>query len=455
MCCFAPESRLKPRPPDARQGICQPQCNTMAKLTKTLIDNTPAPAKGDTWIWDAEVEGFGVRIQAGGRKTYVVRYRTRDAARTQRKLTLGRCSDLAPDRARDQARKIFTQVADGQDPAAERKPTKPKEITATVERMFQGYVASMRVRNRASADEVERVLLLAKNSAANALGRHRAAAEVEPIDVVNFVAGFYQAGHRGAADKARSYIASAFAWALKSANDYTATERQDWGLTRNPAADVAKDQGATQARDRNLSAAELRTLWESASDGNGGFGLEIESLIKILICCGQRVQETLLLEGAEIDLAAALWRMPAHKTKGRKHTHTVPLPKQALPVLRRLIERHGDGPLFPARSDSQIEVIQLRSVSHAVRRFLETDGVKMEPWQPRDLRRTWKSRAHDAGVDRYTRDLIQQHARSDTGSKHYDRAEYFPQMQAAMAKWSDWLEGVLFDKPDLTLIKSA
>lgn len=67
----------------------------------------------------------------------------------------------------------------------------------------------------------------------------------------------------------------------------------------------------------------------------------------------------------------------------------------------------------------------------------------MPAFTSRDLRRTWKSRAHDAGVDRFTRDLIQQHAKSDTGSKNYDRADYVPQMREAMAKWSAWLGIVL------------
>ena len=49
----------------------------------------------------------------------------------------------------------------------------------------------------------------------------------------------------------------------------------------------------------------------------------------------------------------------------------------------------------------------------------------------------------DAGIDRFTRDLIQQHAKNDTGSKNYDRADYLPQMQEAMGKWSAWLTAVL------------
>jgi integrase len=411
----------------------------MPKLTKTVVDNVKPPAAGDAWIWDSELEGFGIRIQASGRKTYVVRYRTRDAARTQRKMTIARCSDLAPDRARDQARKIFAQVAEGQDPAAELRPTAAPASKATVSRMFQGYVAHMRQKGRISADEVERALLLAKNNAADALGRDKPAADVTPADVVNFVSRFYDAGHRGAADKARSYIASAFAWGMKSAHDYTAKERQDWGLVRNPAADVAKDTGAIKTRDRNLSAAELKQLWRATELGQEGFSQEVAAAIRLIICCGQRVQETLRIDGAEINLAACSWDMPPEKSK-IKRPHSIPLPRQAIPVLKDLIAKHGEGPLFPARSGSQGDKTAYRSINQAIRRWLARPDVSMVPFQARDLRRTWKSRAHDAGVDRFTRDLIQQHAKNDTGSKNYDRSDYGPQMREAMTKWADWIE---------------
>jgi integrase len=413
----------------------------MPKLNKTLIDNT-RPEAADVWVWDSEVEGFGIRVKPSGRKTYVVRYRTKDT-RTQRKQTLGRCSDFPPEKAREMARKVFAQVAEGGDPGAPREPA--FSSVATVGRMFEGYVASMKAKGRASADEVERALLLAKDNAADALGRHRAAAEVSPGDVVAYVAKAYQRGHRGAADKSRSYIASAFAWAMKSANDYTSANRQDWGITRNPAADVPKDTGAIKTRDRALVPAELRQLWKATAIDADGFGREAGACIRLLICCGQRVQETLRIEGKEIDLEAGLWKMPAHKTKGGKHPHTVPLPSQALPVLRELMRRHGDGPLFPARTGSA-GIIRHRSINQAISRWLERPDVGLAAFQTRDLRRTWKSRTADAGIDRFTRDLIQQHAKHDTGSKSYDRADYLPQMREAMGKWSAWLDSVLREK---------
>lgn len=310
----------------------------------------------------------------------------------------------------------------------------------TVERMFQGYVASMKDKGRASATEVERMLLLADYNAADALGRTRLASEIEPDDVVAYVSRFYRRGHRGAADKARSYVASAFTWAKKSANDYTTEHRQDWGVKINPAADVPKDSGAITTRERNLSAAELRELWRGATPDGEGFSLESAACVRLLIACGQRVQETLRIEAHEIDLDAALWNMPAHKTKGRKRPHSIPLPRQVLPILRDLVAVHREGPLFPARTGAKSELIDHRSIKQAIDRWLASEGVTVAKFQTRDLRRTWKSRTHDAGIDRFTRDLIQQHAKTDTGSKNYDRADYLPQMREAMAKWEAWLD---------------
>lgn len=414
----------------------------MPKITKTLVDNLAAPEKGEMSVWDSELQGFGVRIQPSGRKVYIVRYRTKDANRTQRKLTLCRASDTTPDKARALARDIFMRVAAGEDPAGERNQKREKS-PVTLEAMFKARVEFMRSKGRAMAGEVERVLLLAGHNAADVLGRDAAPGDVTPADIVRFVSKHYQDGNRGAADKARSYLAATFEWAIKAANDYTVESRMDWGVKINPAAAVAKDQGAVGIRDRNLSADEIKSLWWLCENGDGGFTQEIEICLRTIIACGQRVQETLRLCGSEIDLEKKVWSMPKAKTKGKKRDHHIPLPDIIIPDLTHLKELHGDGPLFPSRAGSQSSILGAVSVAHAVRRLFDDGRCDMPRFQPRDLRRTWKSRTHDAGVDRFTRDLIQQHAKNDTGSKNYDRADYLPQMTEAMAKWSAWLTGVL------------
>lgn len=416
----------------------------MPKITKQLVENTMAPEKGDTYVWDTELPGFGFRVQPSGRKTYIVRYRTRDAKRQARKMTLCRCVDAVPDKARTMARDVFQSVAAGNDPAAERKP-EMRDADVSLEALFKARVTAMRAKGRAMADEVERVLLLAKNNAADFLGRTTPPADVTPKDIVNYVSTFYKAGHPGAADKARSYLAATFEWAIKSANDYTVAVRQDWGLTINPAAAVAKDHSASKARDRNLSATEMRIFWNACSDGNAGFSEGTEVCLKLIMACGQRVMETLRIDGRDIDLTEKVWTMPAHKTKGKKHPHDVPLPDIIIADLRRLKDKHGDGPLFPAVHDSSASgVLGPLAIAHAVRRWCTSEDCPIPAFQPRDLRRTWKSRAGDgAGIDRFTRDLIQQHTMGGSGTKHYDRAEYLPQKREAMKKWDRWMRAML------------
>lgn len=153
------------------------------------------------------------------------------------------------------------------------------------------------------------------------------------------------------------------------------------------------------------------------------------------------------MDGSEIDLEAMVWRMPAHKTKGGKRAHTIPLPRVVLPTLVALKAKHGDGPLFPARTGSKSDLISIVSIGQAVRRWLDTEGNELVAFQPRDIRRTVKSRMHDAGIDRFVRDLLQQHQQAGAATKHYDRSDYSDIKTEAMRKWDLWLSRILFDKP--------
>ncbi|HKY46160.1 MAG TPA: site-specific integrase [Pyrinomonadaceae bacterium] len=373
------------------------------------------------------------RLVDGVSATWFARVK-RDGKRS--KKSLGRYPDITLSMARQLMR---TEVSPQLRAGKALRVTTVNVEKPTVERMFQAYVDSMKAKGRASAAEVERMLLTAKGSAAERLGRDTLAADVTDVDVVAYVATFYKRGFPGAAHKARSYVGSAFTWALRVARDPKAIERRDWGVKANPAADIPRDTEATTTRDRNLSADELAELWAATEEGSPGFSVEVAACIRLLICCGQRIQETLRIDGADIDLGGALWKMPKHKTKGKKRPHTIPLPPQAVATLRPLVELYGDGPLFPARAGSKAALILHNSVRQAIDRWMAGDDVTVEAFQPRDIRRTWKSRSHDAGIDRETRDIIQQHAKHDTGSKNYDRADYLPQMTAAMAKWSTWL----------------
>jgi integrase len=339
------------------------------------------------------------------------------------KKALGRYPDMPLRDARDcYASQVRAVLAAGKSPRVVVAVTE----RPTVQRLFDAYVDQMVADGKSSAAQVRHSL----KQVADFFGPNRPAGDIDASDVAAFLAGVYGRGAAVYADRFRSYMSAAFNYGMKAAHDYRSDRRQDWGIKMNPVTAVPKDTGAAKARDRALSAAEIAQLWHATS--GPGFALETAAAIRLLICCGQRVRETLRMDASEIDLASATWTMPAEKTKGGRLPHVVPLPALALPTLRLLMQVRPAGLLMP---------ISDMGICKALARWRETVGA--EYFQPRDLRRTWKSRTHDAGVDRYTRDLIQQHAMGDTGSRHYDRADYMAQKRDAMAKWNVWLENCL------------
>ena len=59
----------------------------MGKLTKRVIDASTPPERGEIFVWDQELRGFGVRIKSTGGKTYLVQ--DRNAEGHTRRLALG------------------------------------------------------------------------------------------------------------------------------------------------------------------------------------------------------------------------------------------------------------------------------------------------------------------------------------------------------------------------------
>lgn len=89
----------------------------MGKLTKRAVDALTAPAR-ETFAWDSELRGFGVRMKPSGSKTFFVQYRNTEG-RTRR-LVLGKHGALTVEQARGMARQKLAAAARGEDPSQDR-----------------------------------------------------------------------------------------------------------------------------------------------------------------------------------------------------------------------------------------------------------------------------------------------------------------------------------------------
>src|SRR5271169_375880 len=95
-----------------------------AKITKRSVDALRPTEQGrEAVLWDAELKGFGVRVQRGSVKSYILHYRM-GAGRgaSLRKLTIGKHgSPWTPEMARAEAKRLLAIVAQGKDPAATKR----------------------------------------------------------------------------------------------------------------------------------------------------------------------------------------------------------------------------------------------------------------------------------------------------------------------------------------------
>jgi integrase len=89
----------------------------MPKITKRLVDASEIRDK-DYVIWDDELPGFGLRVFASGKRSYVIQYR---ALGRSRRFTIGLHGVWTPETARQEAKIQFGRVAQGDNPAEERQ----------------------------------------------------------------------------------------------------------------------------------------------------------------------------------------------------------------------------------------------------------------------------------------------------------------------------------------------
>lgn len=101
------------------------------RITKTFVDKVPIPDEPDgkpvqVFYRDSAIPGFGLRVNSGGSKSFIVEKRINNKVK---RMTLGRYGNLTVEQARREAMQLLGMVATGKDPAAEIKAKRVKGVT--------------------------------------------------------------------------------------------------------------------------------------------------------------------------------------------------------------------------------------------------------------------------------------------------------------------------------------
>ena len=83
------------------------------KMTVRGVEAIKLPLSGQVDYWDTGLPGFGIRVNAGGRKSWKLMFRH---GNRKRRLTIGTYPAMTLAGARDRASAALRRVADGEDP---------------------------------------------------------------------------------------------------------------------------------------------------------------------------------------------------------------------------------------------------------------------------------------------------------------------------------------------------
>lgn len=157
----------------------------------------------------------------------------------------------------------------------------------------------------------------------------------------------------------------------------------------------------------------------------------------------QRPGELRAAAWAEFDLEAALWTIPAVRMKRRKEgkengePHMVPLPTQAIEILRKLHPLTGHGTLLFHGERSHDRPIS----DNTLRAALLTLGYGPDQQSVHGFRATARTLlAEELNVDPLVIEAQLAHAVKDANGRAYNRTQYMKHRATMMQQWADYLD---------------
>jgi integrase len=391
------------------------------KLTQKIANALQLPAgRSELFTYDDALGGFGLRIRAGGSRTWIYQFKIGPKSR---RVTLGNASALSLTDARAAAVELHAKVKLGRDPAGEKWEHRARAVE-TVAAALQSYLAYQRKRIRPrSYTEVERHLLknckTLHNIPLTTVDRRTVASRLTSIatkcgDVT--------------ANRTRSSLSAFFAWAMRE------------GLVDvNPV--LGTNTQPERARDRVLADDELRTIWSELGSN------DYSTIVRLLMLTGQRADEIASLSWSEIVDDKII--LPAARTKNRRE-HVVPLS----PMAQSMFDSRERGDNFVFGRPHGRPFRGWGVCKAALDQRIRDRGATLAPWTHHDLRRSMVTWLAESGTPPHVIEAVINHV---SGHKSgvagiYNRASYEPQKRVALEKWANHIDALVSGKRPSTVV---
>jgi len=404
----------------------------MTKLTKRVVDAAAVREK-DYFIWDDELPGFGLRVFASGKRSYLIQYR---AAGRTRRYTIGLHGIWTAETARQEAKVQLGRVAQGDNPSEERlldhqaltvkelcamylkdldaglilgKGGRPKKTTTIItdtgriHRHITPLIGNRRVKDLTKTDitKVMKDIMAGKTAVSVKTKKLRGKAVVT--------------GGAGTATRTIGLLGGIFTYAMEAGI-----------ITTNPAHGIRKPKD--NVRDRRLTEAEYRILGEilRTAAANPKFTMTVD-IIRQVAFTGSRRSEIISLTLREADIDGSCLRL----TDSKEGASVRPI---GLAVVEYLEERRKTATgsyVFPGQDEDNA----FGSFPNHWKQIFRDS--RLSDVTPHVLRHSFASIANDLGFTEVTIAALVGHSKGTVTSK------YIHTLDTALIMAADTISGYI------------
>jgi integrase len=383
------------------------------RLNDLFIGRLQPRTSGPYLVWDILQRGLAVQVQPTGHRAYKCIYTRRGRSRWYH-IADAAAIDVAS--ARKLALKVMVQVAEGLDPAADRRASRHADTFEDLAVRYRKYSERENKSWRQSDKLVQRHLLPSWGKLP--------AADISRSDV-NAMMSRIKAPI--VANQTLAAASAIFSWAIK---------KELASVKINPCHGI--DRNKTTSRERVLSVSEIPRFWAAFDDA----GLLESMVLKTVLLTGQRPGEVKHMRVEHIE--DGWWTLPGEPVPaldwpGTKNgqSHRIWLPKVVQDIIAEL---EPTGLVFAGPRGGVLHNLDL-----AMRAICKELGI--ERATPHDLRRTHGTTIASLGFGRDAMNRIQNHKEGGIASV-YDRHRYTDENKKIMEAVANKIMSLVSAGPD-------
>ncbi len=391
-------------------------------LTPSFVASVKVTTRTD--FPDGTVGGLVLRVTPNGIKTWCLRYRSPHG--TPKRYTLGSTAILTVSQARTRARQTLHAIAAGADPALEKRSQRTPH---TLEELVADYLRLHAIPKNRSWKQAQWKL------------NHPAIKPLYPMPVKAITRRDIRAMLQRAVDCGAPVVANRLLTTLRTLFNFGI--QHDW-IEHNPASQIPFPT-VEHSRDRVLTEAEIRALWDACEDEPPIH----RAFHRLRLLTAQRGGELRTLRWADLDEDGRAFEIPASIAKNGR-AHRVPLSLTAQALIAEL-PRIEDNPfIFQGPSGAltvkplQVSFQRVHVRAGAMLKLLHQ--AKPEPFRGHDLRRTAATGMARCGIPQGHIAAVLNHTQA--GAKVtavYQRYEFDKEKRIALETWDRELQRILSD----------